>query len=70
MASTALPFVVGNANPADRLLEMLESVDTKRNWMVWCRDFLDFQHMLSTRDQRSLVSLATARRSELCREAA
>lgn len=70
MAKTAIPFSARNVTPADCLLDMLETVTTKRQFRVWADDLITFKHLLSAHDHRNLAHLGGARWCELDREAA
>ncbi|MFT4056290.1 MAG: hypothetical protein QM681_17435 [Novosphingobium sp.] len=69
MAELAIPFSARFVTPADCLLDMLETVTTKRDFSVWSRDYLDHKHLLSLNDDRNLVRLGASRWCELDREA-
>lgn len=70
MSAKALPLFMSNVTPADCLLDMLETVTTKREFRVWADDLITFKHLLSAHDHRNLAHLGGARWCELDREAA
>lgn len=68
MRNDALPLFMSNVTPADCLLDMLESIDAKRDFNVWCSDFSAHSGLLSGRDKGNLARLAIDKRRELYRE--